>query len=413
MVWLLIGYMFLFIHRPFEVWPLLGDIRLELCYMLVTGAVWILYPDKRWPVNPLHAAILAFAGAILVCWSVSPWSDQTLETVDRYFKLLVFYLLLVTVVHDEKSLRRIILAFLVVMFIYMFHSLWEFHNGRHEYRMSIVRMIAVDKSLGDPNSFGNSVAYSLPFLVPFWVCRPSRPLRAFLAGYLGLASLCIVLTGSRSSFLGLLLFAGLTMWLSRRRFAWVALGCLAAPALWVALPAESQTRFETIIHPEVGPANAQTSAQGRIEGLYTGFRLWDQYPATGCGPGAWLPASHSRLESHNLLGQLVGELGTLGALTFGAVLLCLWLNLRRVNSIYRQHPEWGQDFPRQLARALGVAVLLLLVLGMFAHNLYRFSWVWDAGFVVITLHCVQQRARWQPAWPEGLPAARHDLYGFV
>jgi len=393
MVWLLIGYMFLFIHRPFEVWPVLGEVRIELLYMLLTGAVWLVTPGKRWPSNALNGAILAFAGAMLTCWLLSPWSEETYLTVDRYVKMLVFYVLLVTVVHDERSLRRVTLAFLVVMAGYMLHSLWEYHNGRHEYRMSIVRMVGVDLALGDPNSFGNSIVYSLPFIMPFWLCNPSRTMRAFLVGYVALAAGCIVLTGSRSSFLGLVLFALLTIWLSRRRVTWLALGCLTAPLLWAVVPAEYQTRFETILYPEVGPANAQTSAQGRIEGLYTGFRLWDEYPATGCGPGAWIPASHSKLESHNMLGQLVGEMGTLGVLTFASVLLCLWVNLRSVRKAYQRHPEWGDDFPRLLSRCLGMAVVLLLLLGMFGHNLYRFSWVWDAGFLVITYQCVKQRAR--------------------
>jgi hypothetical protein len=312
------------------------------------------------------------------------------------------------VVHDEKNLRRVTLAVLAVMAGFMLHSLWEYHNGRHEYRMGIVRMIAVDRSLGDPNSFGNSIAYSLPFLVPFWRCGGSRGLRVFLAGYLALAALCVVLTGSRSSFLGLLLFAALTIWQSPWRRVGMLLGVLLAPLLWAALPAEYQTRFETIIHPEVGPANAQTSAQGRIDGLYTGIRLWGEFPATGCGPGAWIPASHSKIESHSLPGQVMGELGGLGVLTFGAVLACLWLNLRRVRASYRRHPEWGDDFPRLLAQALGVAVFLLMFLGLFAHNLYRFSWIWDAGFLVITCHCVRQRER-RAACPEDWAGARFGI----
>ena len=35
MRWLLIGYMFLFIDRPFEVWPWLGDLHVERIYMLL------------------------------------------------------------------------------------------------------------------------------------------------------------------------------------------------------------------------------------------------------------------------------------------------------------------------------------------------------------------------------------------
>ena len=47
MVWLLIGYMFLFIDRPFEVWPILGDIHLERAYMLFTMLIWLLSPGKN------------------------------------------------------------------------------------------------------------------------------------------------------------------------------------------------------------------------------------------------------------------------------------------------------------------------------------------------------------------------------
>ena len=48
MHWLLIGYIFLFIHRPFEVWPGLGEIRLELLYMLVTGIVYAGLTYSMW-----------------------------------------------------------------------------------------------------------------------------------------------------------------------------------------------------------------------------------------------------------------------------------------------------------------------------------------------------------------------------
>jgi hypothetical protein len=77
MHWLLIGYMFLFIHRPFEVWPALGDMHVERIYMCATLAVWAMYPGKRWLSNPLHAAFAAFALAVLVCWGMSPWMERS------------------------------------------------------------------------------------------------------------------------------------------------------------------------------------------------------------------------------------------------------------------------------------------------------------------------------------------------
>jgi O-antigen ligase len=395
MHWLLIGYMFLFIHRPFEIWPALGDIRLELLYMLVTGLIWLAFPGKRWLPNPLHLGIAAFAAAMLLCWLASPWNGETLETVERWFKLLVFYAMLVTVVHDEAQLKKVVLAFLVVMFVYMTHSLWEFHNGRHEYRMSIVRMIGVDRSLGDPNSFGASIVYALPLVVPFWCCWPSRLLRGFLAAYVGLSAMCIVLTGSRSAFLGLLVFAAVTVWYSRRRWLGLTAAVALVPVLWAAVPGTLQTRFETIVNPEVGPANAQVSAQGRLEGFWKGLDLWADYPITGCGPGAWRMAAQVKLESHNLYGQLVGEMGLLGALAFAAVLGGFWWNARRIRRSLGDWPPDGRDFLAMLARAISIAVVLLLLEGNFGHNLYRFTWLWYGGFLLIAAYCVRQRLELQ------------------
>ena len=59
MLYLLIGYMYLFIHRPFEIWPALGELRVELGYMVGTIAFWAVFAEKRWPANVLNLAVVA------------------------------------------------------------------------------------------------------------------------------------------------------------------------------------------------------------------------------------------------------------------------------------------------------------------------------------------------------------------
>ncbi|MEO2089408.1 MAG: hypothetical protein ABGY75_07915, partial [Gemmataceae bacterium] len=126
MHFLLIGYMFLFIHRPFEVWPWLGDLRIERVYMLFTMAVWLVYPGKRWLPNPQHWAYAAFAAAVVGCWVMSPWAEQAQPKVEDWLKIVVFYGLLVTTVHDEKGLKRMVVGFLAVMALYLLHSFREY-----------------------------------------------------------------------------------------------------------------------------------------------------------------------------------------------------------------------------------------------------------------------------------------------
>ncbi|MBP3954337.1 O-antigen ligase family protein [Gemmata sp. G18] len=403
MRWLLIGYMFLFIERPFEVWTWLGDMHIERIYMLFMLGVWVIYPNKRFLPNIQHGAYVAFVSAVLFAWALSPWSAYGQPVVEDWLKIVVFYVLLVTCIHDEEGLKHIAVGFLAVMSFYLLHSFREYLAGRHTYRMGISRMIGVDTTLGDPNSFGASIVFALPLVVALWKSGIGGRLgRWALLSYVGLSSLCILLTGSRSSLLGLLLWFTIIIWGTKYRIKALVGFALMAPVAFVALPESLQTRFETIINPEVGPANARESGEGRYQGLVMGFQQWANNPLTGIGPGAWRPANHTKIESHNLYGQLFGETGSLGGGAFIALLLCFWINLRMVRRIRKEVPAWEHDLVFTLPSAIGMAVFLLLFMGNFGHNLFRFTWLWYGGFLIIARYCVERRlAAWDPeAEPE-------------
>src|SRR5438552_391545 len=167
MIYLLIGYVYLCIHRPMEIWPALGDLRIELIYFTFLTLAWCV-AGKRSRGWTLLAAVSSMGAAFYFSWLCSPWADKADEVVKNYTLVLVFGLMIATCVRDERSLYLFVTAFIAVMALYMLHSVWEYRNGRHTFRMGIARMVGVDKSLGDPNSFGASIVYSLPFLGFFW-----------------------------------------------------------------------------------------------------------------------------------------------------------------------------------------------------------------------------------------------------
>src|SRR5438132_832215 len=102
MLFILIGYMWLFIHRPFEVWPDGVPPRTELLYVLMAGCLWMVNPGNRWLGNRLHWACFTFAGAVVACWVFSPFFALDNIEVTNYLKFLPFYVMLVTVVNDER-----------------------------------------------------------------------------------------------------------------------------------------------------------------------------------------------------------------------------------------------------------------------------------------------------------------------
>jgi O-antigen ligase len=302
----------------------------------------------------------------------SPWPGRAESAVESWLKQAAFYVILVTSFHTRRDAERLMVGFVAVVMLYAAHSLREFFAGRHTYRMGIVRMLGVDSALGDPNSFAATLLYTQPLLV--WAYQRGHIRWSIFVAVFLLFTSCLALTGSRSGFLGLCLWGGFEIVRSSHRALLLCLLTLLVPVGFQILPEPLQKRLETLIDAEAGPQSAQISAQGRLQGLEDGWRLFQQYPLTGCGPGAWRPATHSAIESHSLYGQLLGETGLIGTAAFLCVLAAFW---RTIQLLRRA------DTHRPLASALGLTLILMLFEGFFGHNLFRYTWLWLAAFLVI------------------------------
>jgi hypothetical protein len=392
MIYLMIFYVYLSIHRPMEIWKPLGDLRPELIFFTLLTAAWTV-AGKRFRSPMLLFSIVGMAAAFVGSWALSPWAEKAEIVVKNYTLVVVFALIVATALRDERSLYTLLTVFLVVMALYMLHSVWEYKNGRHVYRMSIARLVGIDSTMGDPNSFGASLVYTLPFLSFYWTHWGRTWKRGLIALYFLMAVGCVLLTGSRSSLLGVGVWGGLLLMQTRHKAVAAVFLCLLAASSWFVLPDSLKNRFETIIDPSVGPANAQESGQGRIQGLIIGVELFQRFPLTGCGPGAWRPASGSLIESHSLYGQCMGELGVAGIVTFGALVITLALHLRRLKRVTADGGQMPDPSLHSLARAMQASLFLLLFLGFFGHNLYRYNWAWYCAFTAVALGVCEDRAR--------------------
>src|SRR5262245_6460577 len=99
MPWLLGGYMWLYLHRPFEFWPVLGTIQLERLYMIGVLIYWMVQPGKLWVPNRLHTAFVFFTIVLIGCWLNSPYPQEPgQKIVEDTFKVGVFFVLLLSTI---------------------------------------------------------------------------------------------------------------------------------------------------------------------------------------------------------------------------------------------------------------------------------------------------------------------------
>jgi hypothetical protein len=396
MIYLLGGYLWMYVHRPFEVWPWLGTLQLERGYALLMILVWLVTPQKTFHLTRLHVAIGAFLSAILASYMMTPYSNVAgvWETVENALKVFVVYVLMVTSVRDEESLRKLIAFFLFANFLYMGHSFYELMCGRYEWRMGVSRMVGVDQTYRDPNAFASTLLYTLPFVAIFWREQPRRFHTGLLLGYVALTLFCILRTGSRGGFLALCVWTVLYIVCNAqqkmRALALVAaVGVVSLLGMAILLPDDLQNRYLTIIDSERGPENARTSGEGRYHGFFGGIAMLGRSPLVGNGPATFAHLSGEGLQAHNLYGQVSCELGMAGIMALSLMVYCFfgnwwWAHQQRFSD---------QDFAYQVARAVGFSVLLLLLLGWAGHNLFRYQWQWFAAFQGIALQVMLERQR--------------------
>lgn len=398
---LLCGYLFLFIERPWEVWGWLEKFHIERSYMLVTITVFAWWRGKkiRWGWHPLLVIVFLYLHYALAPFAFS--MEAALNQGFEYFKMVVFYFLLIWSIQNDIELRQLIKILILIMFFYLSHSLWEYHNGRHQWRMGITRMIGIDQFANDPNTFSGSIAFSVPFLWFLWKTEEKKLHKIVYMGYASLALVCVILTGSRSGFILITLSIILSIiWKKKllKKIIYVLSAIIIMILLWHIIPEDKQKRLETIWNPDAGPTSAKESTEGRIEGLKAGLRMFSENWVTGVGAGGENFIAYRvehidgvQLQSHNLLGELLGEMGLFGALIFLGQIFFIWRmsgNIRGpVNFLF----EKGSYDTAFLGAACRQTIILLLVAGLVGHNLYRINWLWIGGWAFLNVQFTREK----------------------
>lgn len=396
MFWLLCGYMFLYVERPWEIWPIFEGLRIERVYMIFCVIWFLLWRGKQFRWSIQHAWVLCFL-ALHYAFSQFAFSPAwALEQGFEYFKLVVLYLLLTLCLRDERELQAFTRAFVVIMLLYVTHSFREFLSGRHVYRMGMVRMIGVDLVANDPNTFAASINYSLPFVWAVFKCENNKWMKRILIGYFVMAVVCIILTGSRSGFVTFLFFVFLVTLGSKgffKKIGILLLFALVSSVTWNFIPSDKQDRIRSIWDKESAPAakSSNESAMGRIEGLNAGLRMFQRHPLTGVGAGGRNFVGYRiihddgvALQAHNFIGEIFGEMGLIGVLVFFAHICTTLVHARLTKKAIKTPADGSIAFLPFLATSCQWGIALLLFNGIFGHNMYRLNWLLYAAMMVVS-----------------------------
>ena len=393
-LFVLLVYYWMLIATPQIRFPVLGDIQLE---KILVGFVFMAaYFSSAIHFNFTLVGRFLF---ILFSWALlSHFFSDYNETppseywVNNYWKLMFVFALTVWVVNTKEKLFIFIIGISVILFLYQLHSWYDFINGgSYVFQQGVKRIVGVwsGGGIGAANGFGMLALFSVPFAI--FIINLRQRTRFKIIGVLALLLACssIIFSGTRGALLSLIAYFLIVY--GRRNIKAVLMLFVAVVIIFLFLPENIQHRYTgTILLSKEQKQLSKTdrvaveSGESRLEGLKDGFKMALNKPILGYGPGSSGYArqevrefkyenrrveDETNLGLHSLYGQVISEVGFVGAIIFMLIII------KTIRQLFSLKQDTENNETKNYQTLIFSCLLILLIYGLFAHTLYRFHWI--------------------------------------
>jgi putative inorganic carbon (HCO3(-)) transporter len=377
---------------------LLGKAHFDLILAAITALAIAFAPRPRTggpaaKLDPVARQLWILLAYIVVTIPFVEWPGSVVHNLENYLKSLCFFFFVIATVDTTAKLRTLIA-------VYMATQLWrvleplEMHlrSGYWGSFTSLGNWEYMDRLSGspydiiNPNGLGFVIIMTLPLV--YLILKPTTTARKVLFGCIVAAmAYALVLSASRSGFLGLVFLGLLSIWRSKHRGAYLAAG-IAVGVVGIALMSDLQReRYVSIFSHK---AKGGATAEARITGVIGDFKVSLRRPLFGHGLGTSREANANfrgeDLLSHDLYLEVAEELGYVGLVL---VLMLIWSFLNACWTAQRLLAAAPLDDPRlrflhDVAATLVVVVAVDLFFSFAAFGFSEPYWYFFGGLSVVT-----------------------------
>lgn len=385
--WGLISYLIIMMIRPGLYYPVLGNIRIELIVgvlmiilIFVSGRMKLLNPSTE----PINKWIFILLAVMTISMLQAFDFDTSWNKMAEFVKVLIFFLMVVTLLDTRRDVEIFIWIFVLLTTLLGYEVAYNnFHgiNIKDSMGGGRVDYAQIQKGMGSGHvSMSNLSLQAIPFL---WFIIVSTQKKLYkLIGVLCFV-ICVygvILSGSRGGFVGLVVFYVMIILFAKKRL-WLI--CAGGLVLFLLPFISAEGYFDYILTTmDLFTGKAGLSASSRTTGLRHGIEMMIKRPLLGVGPGCYPLARKAwfgwGLWSHNHYGQLMGELGFLGLVTWFTF---LYYYMKGAIDLKKIHAQIASKVT--LYNAIIVATVVRLVVGYGSHSLYIFFWYMLAGIIIV------------------------------
>jgi len=315
-------------------------LRFDDFLLVVFGLVWVakmaIHKDRppllrtplNWPIM-LYTAVSLLATLMGVLEGhVKPLNGFFYNL--KYFEYFFLYFMVVNAVTTQQQAKNLVVASFVACFLVSLYAIAQIPTGERA-------SAPFEGETGEPNTLGGYLVFMLAICTGLLLVPGATSRKLPLVILVGTASLALMATLSRASFLAAGVIAlGAVVFISHRRpilLILVLVGLLASP-FWAPDNVKKRILFTFSQAPEqgqvhVGGMRFDTSTSERLHAWQRALEIWRQSPLVGFGVtgGPFMDAMYPRV---------LTEMGTAGLVAFAVL---IWSLFRLGWRVFRDSPD--------------------------------------------------------------------------
>ncbi len=383
----------IFLHIPGRI-PALGVIRFDLVLAVIITALIIFRSgehrnDKAESANPAVKYLWILIAYIVITLPLVEWPGSVIFSNSEVFiKGVVFFFFTVALIDDGNKLKRFMQVFLAAQIFRVFEPLYlHFTQGYWGSQASMANWEMMDRLSGAPHDVinPNGLAYVIVSVIPllhFLLLRGRAREKMLYFALLSALLYALILTGSRSGFVGLLVIGFAVFMKSTRKFALVFMGVLVLIGSISVMDENQKDRYLSLFSSDT--KNVET-AEGRIEGLKKNFSVFLAKPIFGYGLGTSAEANYNVMGyhqiTHNLYVELLQELGLIGAIIFLLYMKGIFHNFYMTKE--KLSLQLNQtEYLHGLVEGMQVWLIMNVVFSLASYGLSSYEWYLFGGLSV-------------------------------
>ena len=380
-----------FIHLTSRL-TFLGNIRFDLLLICSIFVLSLIFKENsaKYLGKKTTNIIITLILYLIVTIPFVEWPGSVINNFENWLKSLAFYYFTVTLINTENRLKIFMYTFILVQTIRVIEPLYmhvtlgywgsyaSMQNWEYMYRLA-----GAPHDIINPNGLAFVILTVITFV--YFLSELSVPNMIYFIMTTPALIYALMLTGSRSGMIGIIVIAIMIVCYSKRKLMLLGVMVTLTVILIINMPEAMKDRYISIIDTS---ASHSGTAEGRVSGIIEDIKLSLRRPVFGHGLGTSLEAGANygnRYQiSHNLYAEILIELGIMGLIIFISYIWSIVINI--INTANKMKKMKIQNnYLLSLQKGMMTFIVMNIIFSFASYGLSSYEWYLFGGLSVVLL----------------------------